>query len=251
MTHVSEFAADVLPNFPDSVNSVKNILISKIKPDSSKVVRGRMLALKADRNNLIEFSKKAENLAAHLKRTLVLENIPLENANQMVVDDTIELCRANASSLLVKSGLIGYKFKNPKEVIAKYVVETRKDTEEKQILAFKSSNGRGNNSQNVKRNNFSRNFNNGRQYNQNQNFSGQNRRGNGNFQNRGNYRGNFRSRGNFRGRGNYQNNWYNGQNYGQQNRQQNNRVYYAENGMAPPSGAAQAQNVQLNQADRH
>lgn len=242
MSHVNAIAADVLPLRPDSVDSVKNILIAKIKPESSRVVRGRMMALKSDHNNLTDFSKKVENLADHFKRSLILENIPEENANRMVVDDVIDLCRANTTSQLVKSGLIGYNFGSAKEVVAKYIIETRKDAQERQVLAFRqsgSNSGRGNNFQNANRNNFGgnrNNFNQNRNYNQNRNFN----RGNFNQnQFRSNFRGNTRGRGNNRGRGNYR------------NAQQSRNVYYAENDQAPPSGAPQAQNVQMNRADHH
>lgn len=249
MANIKGSAADFLPIDPESIQSIKTILQAKIKPDNSKVVKGRMMALKADHKNLTEYSKKVEQLADSLKRSLVLENIPPENANQMVIDDTIDLCRSNTSSILVKASLSGYHFKNPKEVVAKFIIESRKEHEEKQVLAFKqtgSNFGRGKNQnfQNVRQNgngryqNFQQNWGQNRNFNRNygnQNYQNQFR---GNY--RGNYRGNFRGRGsNFQGRGSF---------FGQN--RQNRSVYYAENDRALPSGASQAQNVQSYQADR-
>lgn len=136
--------------------------------------------------------------------------------------------------------------------MAKYIVETRKDVEEKQVLSFRQTNSNSNRNfgNNFQRrggnnNNFGRNYyqnqNQGRNYRnyQNNNYN----RGNYQNQSRGNFRGNGRGRGsNFRGRGNYQNNW--------SGARQNRTFYYAENENAPPSGANQSQNVQSNQADR-
>lgn len=246
MSHVKGIASDILPAEPESIESIKSTLRAKIKPENSKVVKGKLMALKADRNNLTEYTKKAEQLAESLKRSLILENFPYENANKMVIEDTIDLCRANTNSVLVKAGLIGYQFKDAKEVLAKFIIESRRDVEEKQILSFRQTNSNSNrNFGGNFGNNFQRRGNNyGRNYyqNQNQNRNYQNNNYNrGNYQSRGNSRGNARGRGsNYRGRGN---NYY-------QNRRPNRTYYYAENDRAPPSGAAQAQNVQVNQADR-
>lgn len=233
LAHIKGIAADMLPLEPDSVNEIKECLMKKIVYDTSSVVKGKLMALRADRNNLSDFSKKVENLGIEFQRALVLEGIPFSNANRMVIDSTIDLCRANTNSQLVKSGLIGASFSTPKEVVAKYVIETRKDGEEKKVLAIRqtSSNSKnfGNNFQ--RRSNFNRNFQGNGNYNRNyNNFHSQNSQ-NGS---RGNFRGGNRGRGSYhRGRGNRQ-----------------GRTYYAtENGGAPPSGAAQAQQVQTNQAD--
>lgn len=250
MAHVKGLAADVLPADPESIEAIKKTLLEKIKPENSKVVKGKLMALKADRNNLIEYTKKAEQLAENLKRSLILENIPYENANKMVIDDTIELCRANTNSVLVKAGLIGYQFKDAKEVLAKYTVETRKDVEEKQILSFRQTNSNSNRNFG---NNFQRRGNGRGNYYQNQNRGQNQGRNYQNYQNNG-YRGNYyQSRGNSRGNGNGNGRGRGGNYRGRGNYYQNgrqNRMYYAENERAPPSGATQAQNVQSTQADR-
>lgn len=106
MSHVSEFALDVLPLYPRSVDQIVEILTEKIKPDSSKVIRGKMMALKADRNNLTEFTKKVENVAAQFKRSLIMEGNPIDIANERVIEDTIDLCRSN-----IHVGLINFERK--------------------------------------------------------------------------------------------------------------------------------------------
>lgn len=244
MSHVKGLASDILPADPDSVDTIKKTLLAKIKPENSKVVRGKLMALKADKNNLTEFAKKAEQLADNLKRSLILEGIPYENANKMVIDNTIDLCRSNTTAILVKAGLIGPNdFKDSREVLAKYITETRKDTEEKQILSIRQTNTNRNNGNNYQRRGNGRNYYQGRGQNQGRNY-----------QNYGNYRGNYQSRGNSRGNGNGRGrgSGYRGRGnyYQQQGGRQNRTYYYAENDRAPPSGAQQAQNVQMSQADR-
>lgn len=118
----------------------------------------------------------------------MLENIPFENANKMVTESTIELCRSNAQSTLLKSAFMG-KFNTPKEVVAKFLIESRKEVEEKRVLSVQQTNSNrnfGNNFQ--RRNNFNRS--------QNQNRGNFNRNNFcGNFQNnfQNNFRGNFNS----------------------------------------------------------
>lgn len=168
-----------------------------------------------------------------MKRALTLESIPQAKANEMAIEKTVELCRSNARSDLVKGILASTRFDDPKEVIAKYIVESRTETTEKQVLHFRKQNvrqNRGNGYRNQRSGNFNNQNNNGYQNNGYQN--------NG----RGNYRGNQRGRG--RGRGNY---YQNNQNRGYQNN--GNRIYFAENQMAPPPGANPQNVVQLNQAD--
>lgn len=73
-------------------------LKKKIKPENSKVIAGRFMAIRADRSNLSDYTKRTETLAEQLNRSLILEDIPSEKANEMTIDRTIELCRSNTSS---------------------------------------------------------------------------------------------------------------------------------------------------------
>lgn len=106
------------------------------------------------------------------------------------------------------------KFESPKEVVAKYVVESNTEEKEKQIFQFKASNGkRGfNRGRGGFKNQKHGNYNNG--YNNNRNFNNSNYRGG---------RGKYRGRG--RGRGSYSNNYQ--RNHSQQ------YVRYAENSPGP------------------
>lgn len=232
---LSGSARDCIPKDPNiTIAQIKTALEDAIKPESSVVVEGRMMALKADRTNFTDYAKRAEALAEQLKRSLVLEGMPHALANRDTIRKTIELCRANSNILGVKTVLASTKFENPKEVIATFVTQTRQETGEQQVLQFRS-NRPNNSNQRGRSNNYQRNSN------------GQNRNGyNSNRNNHNGYRNGQNNRGNFRGRQgqNYRgNNWRNGQ-----NRNNNRNILYAENDAAPPPGAAQTQQVQVQQA---
>lgn len=162
----------------------------------------------------------------------------------MTIDKTIDLCRSNTSSAIVKSVLASTKFENAKDVVAKFIIESRTETVEKQVLSFNSNRGNNQNRGN------SYNNNRGRGQNFQNNFRGNGYNNNGyNNRNYNNNR-NFNNRGNFRGRNNYRNNNYNNNgnrfNSNQNNNPRNGNIYYAENQQAPPPGA---QNVNMRQAD--
>lgn len=148
------------------MREIKDALAAKTKFDNSKVVEGRLLALKADQSKLNDYAKKAEELADSLKRALVLEGIPQSKANEMAIDKTVELCRSNARSDMVR-GILAIT-----------------ETTEKQILQFRRQNN-----QNVRGHGF--------QYNR----YGYQNNDNNNFGNNQNFRGNYRGRGRGRGRG--------------------------------------------------
>lgn len=164
-------ALECIPTEASSVQEIKSALLTRIKPDSSKVVAGRMLALRPDKTKLVDFTKQAEDLAEALQRSLIIEGISQEKAREMTVDKAVELCRNASSSNLVKSVLASTKFEDPKEVLAKFVTETNTDTQERQVLAFRQH----------KRGNFNSrgNFNRGRGYRHNS-FNGHNNNNNNN-----------------------------------------------------------------------
>lgn len=221
-------ALEAIQGNPD-INSVQKIIDSlkaQIRPVNSKVVAGRMLALKPDKTKLTEFSEQAESLAEALQRSLIIEGIPQAKAREMTIEKTVELCRTAAKSDLVKSVLAASHFDSPKEVIAKYLVENATETTEKQILSYqkysnKNSHNRGNNRYN------------------------NNNRGNrscGN-NNRNNYRGRRGNR--YNGRGNNRNSYNNGYRGNGQNNNDNRNyrnVRYMGNGEAPQIQLGDAQN---------
>lgn len=237
LTKLQGIAIECIPPNAD-VQQIMDTLSEKIKPENSKVVAGRLMALRADRSNFSDYTKKTEELAEKLNRSLVLEGIPTQKANEMTIDKTIELCRNNTTSPIVKSVLSSATFKDPKEVVAKFIIESRTETNEHNVLAFKS-----------KRNTFNTNFNGRKTYsnmNRNTYRNNNNRKAfwnrNSNINNNNGYRNNnnnWRKRNDYRGRRD-RNNW----------RGNRNRIFYTENQSAPPSGADQQQSVQIIQAEQ-
>lgn len=63
------------------------------------------------------------------------------------------MCGSNAKSDLIKSILAATQFSDPKEVVAKFVVETSQESNEKQIFVF-NSNGNSNKKNFRSKNNF-------------------------------------------------------------------------------------------------
>ena len=223
LTKLGGKALESVPTDPADVDAIIDALRANIKPDNSKVVEGKMMALKLDNAKTSEFTKEAEKLAEALQRSLIVEGIPQAKAKSMAVEKTVEMCRQTAKSNLVRSVLASTSFTDPQEVVAKFVIESATDLKEKQIFKFsqqQNSNRGGNRNNNNfrgrgnQRNNQNRNFNqnNGQQWNNN-------------------FRGNRRGRG--RGRGRY-NNF--GNNYGNnfnQNDRFSVRVANSENSQVP------------------
>lgn len=219
-------AMECVPEDAQHVDVIIASLRQHIKPDNSKVVAGRLLALRPDRAKLTDFTEQAELLADALQRSLIIEGITHSKAREMTIERTVELCRNSTRSDLVKSILAATKFDSPKEVVAKYVVEANTEEKEKQILQFKAQNKRG--------------FNRGRgQYKNHKHNNGYQKNGQNNYNNNSNFRGHNKFRGRGRGRGNYNNNNYN-RNSSQQ------YVRYTEN-LPGPSQDGRATQQQTNQ----
>lgn len=194
LTKLAGKALEVIPLEPATFDAIVNALEANIKPESTKVIEGKMMALKLDQAKSTEFTKQAEKLAESLQRSLIVEGISQEKAKSMAIEKTVEMCRQTTSSNLVRSVLASSTFKNPEEVVAKFVVETANDQKEKQILRFTQNSNRGRNNFRGRRpyyqraNNFNYN-NNWRNYSKN-NWRGNNFRGNRGF-GRGRGRGQF------------------------------------------------------------
>lgn len=236
-------ALEAIPQNASTAKDIIDALERRIKPDESKVVIGRLLALRAEKHTLQKFQTDAEALADQLRRSYISEGMTEHLAEKTTIEKTVEMCRLSARTNLVKSVLASSTFHTPKEVLAKLVTETTTESGEAQVMYFgrntsNRQNFRGNSNQ---RENYSQR--NGYYNNQQANRSGfQNQQ----FNRNGNFN-NFRGRNKqFRGnrRGNSNGNWRQNDN---RRRQHNGRVYYAENVDAPPPGAQQR--IRLNQAE--
>lgn len=220
LTKLEGKALEAVPQTPASIDEIINSLKANIKPDSSKVVAGRMMALRAEKTSLKDYTKQAEELADALKRSLMVEGISQPKAQEMAIDKTIEMCRASAKTDLVKSILASTTFNDPKDVVAKFVVESATETSEKQVLAFRTNNHFSKNRKG--RNNYKRNGGNNfnRNYNQRQN----------NYNNNYNNNNNRNNNGRNPGHGGYRRN---NNNYSANNGNNNRNVRYAENSDVP------------------
>lgn len=188
-------AREIITTTVINLTQLKNALRTHIKPENSHVVEGRILSLKFNPNHAEECSKKAEELADALKRTLIVEGVSAEKANQMTIDKTIEVCRRNTNSPMIKSVLEASTFETAKDVVAKLITQTDKTKAETQILSY----NRPNNNNRGRGNHVGR----GRGY-QNNNYNHGNQ--NGHFHNPSNNRNFNRGRGYARGRGQFNNN---------------------------------------------
>lgn len=229
-------AFDFVPeNTPNATRAIA-LLKEKAKGDSSKVVIGRLLALRSDRTGMQKFQEQAEELCEKLKRAYIRDGMTEALANQTTIDKTVEMCRLSAKTQLVKSVLASTTFEKPKEVLAKFITEATTENTEAKILAF-----RGQRTQNRGRSNFS--------YNNNRNNNRNNQNGYNNQNNGQRGRGRGRARGNFNNyRGNFNNYRQNNGNYNN-NRNQNDRNIRVvqENHPAPLERGNQGQNVAMGE----
>lgn len=232
-------ALESVPSTPKNVKEIIESLRNAIKPDSSKVIESKMLALRLDNTKLQDYTTQVEQFAENLQRSLIVEGISQLKAKSMAVEKTIEICKKSAKTDIVKAVIAASSFNDPKEVLAKFITESAEIKEHK-VLAYGKNNS-----------------NHGNKYG-NKNYY--NNRGRGN--NRGSFRGNFR--GNYKGqhnnsyyRGNnrnyFQNN-YRGNHNGYHNNSNNRYVRYAEN-ISGPSETWRAtiptQPIQYPNQDNH
>lgn len=187
-------ARRALPDKPSEVSQIITALRNEIKYEPSRVIEGKIIALRLDKKNNTKFSEQANKLAEQLRESLIFEGHTKDKAQEMTIRKTVDLCYKLARSETVKAVLGAKAFTTPSEVIYKFVEQT--DTARQDYFANKNQNGQGsraargnNRSRGNYRNNFQRNSNN---FNQNRNQN-QNR---GNYNNGRGYRGNRQYRGN-------------------------------------------------------
>lgn len=142
----AELEAKALECLPETINSIDdltNALKQNIKPDTPKVVEGKLMALRLEKNNYTKFSEQLEKLAEAFRRSLISEGISKSLAQEMTVNKTVELCRKTTKSEIVKSVLSAATFDKPESVIAKFVTESdvaRKEYKESQAAKSSKSN---------------------------------------------------------------------------------------------------------------
>lgn len=207
-TKISGRAREFLTTEDTTIAQIVARLKQKIKPDSSKIIEGRMLSLHLSNSNQEEFIKKTEELAEGLRRSLVIEGMSATKASEISVEKTVELCRKNTTSDLIKSVLESTSFESSKEVVAKLIIQNDKVRTEAQnkpsgsqhVLSIRAQNRNKpfNQTSYPKRNNY--NYNNFNRNHQNARyFNNQNWRNNNSFNrsNRGNHSSYGQNRQNF------------------------------------------------------
>lgn len=206
LTKLDQKALEKIPDDVEDIDIIIQCLKDKIKPDTAKVVEGRMIALTADNKPILEFQKEAEELAEQYQRSLVVEGTPLKVAEKQAIEKTVELCRKNSRSIEVRAVLNAAHFSSPSEVIAKMATTIDTVKNESAQNRFKKNDKTKNKNtfqnRNGNQNNYGGNYQNNRNFNsRNGNFNrGQNRQqgfNNQNNYNNNNY-GNGRQSGNSR-----------------------------------------------------
>lgn len=225
MTRLEGLARESILTTPETVDAVVRQLRDGIKTESSKVIEGRILALRADRSSLMKFSEQAEKLAEQFKRSLCLEGFSREKAKEIAIEKTVEMCRKSSKNDTVKAVLAASSFSEPKEVIAKMIIEINNLKHDKPSTSYSHKFGNSNKNSGNHNGNSNRGNGNGHHNNRNgqPNRNGHNNnRFNNNGQNNGN-RSNYNSNNRF-GNNNQGHRNNNSQNYTRSGNDQNVRV---------------------------
>ncbi|XP_036340890.1 putative uncharacterized protein DDB_G0272516, partial [Rhagoletis pomonella] len=121
------------------------------------------LTQKSERN-------RVEELSDALERSLIIEGMTQSKAHEMAVEQTVNVCRLNTRSDLVKSILSSTTFSDSKDVVAKMIVEQNNQVKERQVYNNNADNSRySNNGSRHNGNNFNNNSNRSSNNNRNNN----------------------------------------------------------------------------------
>lgn len=247
MTRLEGEAREAIEEIPVDVDELIDELKEHIKPENSKVIAGRILALRADKTSLFKFSERAEELAEQYRRSLCREGFTKEKAKAETVEKIVDLCRVTARNERVQAIIAAKTFTEPKDVIAQMIIEINNLKLDRSATQYKHNN-KHKNGQNKNGNNRysnSRSGNSNGNSNSYRNSNGSNSQsGNSykqNSQNNGNGNGNYS-----RGRNNYNN--YNSRTFtnsnGNKNRNDQSVRFYSGNEMNPGNGGQTTEQTQ-------
>lgn len=198
MTRLEGKAREAIVTQPETPDDIIDQLKLSIQTESSKVIEGRILALRADKMNLTKFAERAEELADEFRRSLVVEGFSKQKAKELSIEKTVELCRKSARNDTVQAIIASTKFSEPKEAIAKMIVEINN------LKLFRNSSQYTHKHGNQKNGNgHSNKFNKNNNRNSNSNSNSNSNDGRYNNNNRQN---SYNGRQNFHGHGNNRNN---------------------------------------------
>lgn len=185
MTRSEGVAREAIVTEPVTVDDIVRQLKVSIKTESSKVIEGRILALRVDKSSLTKFAEQAEALADQFRRSLCVEGFSKEKAKELAVEKTVEMCRKSAKNDTVKAVIAASKFSEPKEVIAKMIIEINNIKQDRPQGSYTHKFGRSNQNNNNGRNNHNDRTNN---FHNNRSNNRENWRNNGNNNNNNNNR---------------------------------------------------------------
>lgn len=232
LTRLEGEAREVIEEEPIDADDLIDELKEHLKPASSKVIAGRMLALRADKLNLTRFSERAEELAEQYRRSLCKEGFSKEKAKELAIEKTVDLCRVSARNGRVQSIIAATAYTEPKEVIAKMIIEINNLKLDRNSVQYKSNHKYNKNNQN---NNGGNKF----SHQKNGNFHSNRNSGASTSQGGNSYRQNSQNNGNYsRGRNNYNNQnsrTFTNSNYSKKQNDQSVR-FYSGNEMNPGNG---------------
>ena len=210
-TRISGKAREDLDDHIDNIDDLIQSLKKNTRYEDSEIIEGRILALRADKVSLTEFQNQAEELCQKFKRALVMEGISKEKAQQLTIKKARELCAKSTNLPEVRAVIKSTSFKEPIEVITKYITEIQENVRERQILHFNvKANGNYYLNQRGRRGNYGssgsyRHQNSNEIYRSNGSFQHYNKNNNHNKSNNGSFSNNNR-------RGRFYSNHNNGQN---------------------------------------
>lgn len=209
-------ARELISEDIETIDDLVDTLKDAIKPENSNIIEARIAALHYSYSKQEEFAKRTEELADALRRTLIIEGMTPQKANEITIQRTVKLCSKSTTSDVVKAVLRASTFTTAKEVVAKLITGNDECVKEKQVLRYQKDNGKFNQTRGKFRGRGYQNQRGGRgsynnSYNSNQ----------GRFNNY--RRGGYRGRGG-NGRGNYNNGYNNNRYQSPQNNNGNWRV---------------------------
>lgn len=82
-------AREIITDDVETVEDLVRTLKEKIKPETSKIIEARIATLRYTYGKQEEFATRTEELADALRRTLIIEGMTPEKANEITVDRTI------------------------------------------------------------------------------------------------------------------------------------------------------------------
>lgn len=115
----------------ETIAQLKQSLRKSIKHEDSKVIEGKMLALRLDKTSNVKFSEQLENLAEQLRCSYIAEEYSKKKASELSIQHTVETCMKQTKYDSVKSILMSSSFTSPAEVVAKMTVVQNKFKQDK------------------------------------------------------------------------------------------------------------------------